>query len=74
MLDDLILRLRDIFNATIVVVTHELASIMAVGSNSIFLDAGSKTMIAAGPPRELLAGSKDARVINFLTRGKKKEP
>lgn len=68
----MILQLRDIFDATIVVVTHELASILAVGNNSVFLDGESKTMIAAGPPGDLLAGSRDPRVIQFLTRGKKK--
>ena len=38
LLDDLILELRDSLGATIVVVTHELASIFAIGNNSIFLD------------------------------------
>ncbi|MBU1869157.1 MAG: ATP-binding cassette domain-containing protein [Candidatus Omnitrophica bacterium] len=71
LLDDLILEIRDVLGATIVVVTHELASIFAVGSNSIFLDAESKTMIAQGAPKDLLADSKDSRVIQFLTRGKK---
>lgn len=71
MLDDLILQLRDTLGATIVVVTHELPSIFAVGDNSIFLDAESKTMIAVGSPRDLLANSKDPRVIQFLTRGEK---
>jgi phospholipid/cholesterol/gamma-HCH transport system ATP-binding protein len=71
MLDDLILQLRDTFDATIVVVTHELASILSVGNNSVFLDGESKTMIAAGNPRDLLANSSDPRVIQFLTRGKK---
>ena len=71
MLDDLILQLRDILGATIVVVTHELASIFAVGNNSIFLDQESKTMIASGDPKDLLNNSKDQRVIQFLTRGKK---
>ena len=71
MLDDLILQLRDTFDATIVVVTHELASILAVGNNSVFLDGESKTMIATGNPNDLLADSKDPRVIQFLTRGKK---
>jgi len=70
-LDDLIIQLRDTLGATIVVVTHELASIFAVGSNSVFLDMKSKTMIAQGSPKELLANSKDPRVIEFLTRGKK---
>ncbi len=68
-LDDLILELRDGLGATIVVITHELASIFAIGNNSVFLDAESKTMIAAGDPKGLLAGSKDPRVIRFLTRG-----
>ncbi len=69
MLDDLILQLRDTLGATLVVVTHELASIFAVVNNSVFLDAESKTMIAAGNPKELLANSSDPRVIQFLTRG-----
>jgi len=68
-LDDLILELRDVSGATIVIVTHELASIFAVGDNSVFLDAESKTMIATGEPKALLANSKDPRVIQFLTRG-----
>jgi len=68
LLDDLILQLRDSLGATIVIVTHELASIFAVGDNSIFLDPESKTMIASGSPRELLKNSDDPRVKNFLTR------
>ncbi|MEI8348997.1 MAG: ATP-binding cassette domain-containing protein [Candidatus Omnitrophota bacterium] len=71
LLDDLILQLRDTLGATIVIVTHELASIFTVGNNAIFLDAESKTMIASGNPRDLLAHSKDPRVIQFLTRGEK---
>jgi len=68
-LDDLILDLRDSLHATIVVVTHELSSIFAIGNNSVFLDGESKTMIASGNPRQLLAESKDPRVLAFLTRG-----
>jgi phospholipid/cholesterol/gamma-HCH transport system ATP-binding protein len=48
-LDDLILELRDSLGATVVVVTHELASIFAIGSNAIFLDDESKTITAQGP-------------------------
>jgi phospholipid/cholesterol/gamma-HCH transport system ATP-binding protein len=69
-LDDLILELRDGLGATVVIVTHELASIFAIGNNSVFLDETSKTMIAAGDPKILLADSKDLRVTQFLTRGK----
>jgi phospholipid/cholesterol/gamma-HCH transport system ATP-binding protein len=68
-LDDLILELRDGLGATVVVITHELASIFAVGNNSVFLDLESKTMIASGDPKVLLADSKDPRVTRFLTRG-----
>lgn len=68
LLDDLILELRDSLEATIVIVSHELASIFAVGDNSIFLDADSKTIIAQGPPNQLLESCQDQRVRKFLTR------
>lgn len=69
LLDDLIIELRDSLGATVVIVTHELASIFAIGTNSVFLDTDTKTMIAHGPPRQLLAESRDMRVRKFLTRG-----
>jgi len=68
-LDDLILELRDSLNTTIVVVTHELASIFAIGNNSVFLDSESHTMIARGDPHKLLAETEDPKVKEFLTRG-----
>jgi len=71
MLDGLILQLRDTLRATIVIVTHELASIFEVGNNSIFLDLESKTIIAKGNPKDLLDNSRDPRVVRFLTRGAK---
>lgn len=74
MLDDLILELRDGLGATLVIVTHELASIFAVGNNSVFLDAASKTMIATGDTKNLLANSKDLKVREFLTRGAEGNP
>src|SRR5215470_16091647 len=69
LLDQLILELRDSLGATVVVVTHELASIFAIGSNSVFLDPESRTMIASGNPKDLLEHSKDPRVQRFLRRG-----
>jgi phospholipid/cholesterol/gamma-HCH transport system ATP-binding protein len=74
LLDDLILELRDSLGATVAVVTHELASIFTIGNNSVFLDPESKTMIASGNPRELLAHSQDPKVIRFLTRAEKESP
>jgi phospholipid/cholesterol/gamma-HCH transport system ATP-binding protein len=69
LLDDLIIQLRESLGATVVVVTHELASIFAIGDNSMFLDPETKTMIASGHPRKLLAESEDIKVRKFLTRG-----
>jgi phospholipid/cholesterol/gamma-HCH transport system ATP-binding protein len=69
LLDDLILELRDSLGATVVMVTHELPSIFAIGTNSVFLDAETKTMIATGDPKVLLAECEDPRVRRFLTRG-----
>ena len=69
LLDDLILQLRDSLSCTFVVVTHELASLLSIGNNSVFLDPETKTMIARGKPRDLLEGSADPRVRRFLTRG-----
>jgi len=69
LLDELILELRESLGATVVIVTHELASIFAIGNNSVFLDPETKTMIAQGDPKKLLAESKDPKVISFLTRG-----
>lgn len=68
-LDDLILELRESLGATVVVVTHELPSIFAIGTNSVFLDPDTRTMIAGGPPRTLLETSTDPKVLRFLTRG-----
>ena len=71
LLDELILELRESLGATVVVVTHDLASILAIGNNSVFLDADTKTMIASGDPKKLLAESGDPRVVEFLTRGER---
>ena len=70
LLDELILELRSSLGATIVIVTHELASIFAIANNSVFLDAESRTQIATGDPHEMLANSKDPQVRKFLSRGR----
>ena len=71
-LDELILELNQSLGTTIVVVTHELDSIFTIGTNSIFLDAGSKTILAHGNPKELLKNPPNPEVYQFLTRGEKK--
>jgi phospholipid/cholesterol/gamma-HCH transport system ATP-binding protein len=68
-LDELILNLRDSLGITMVVVSHDLASIFAIGTHSIYLDVQSRTISASGPPKELLARTRDATLRSFLTRG-----
>jgi phospholipid/cholesterol/gamma-HCH transport system ATP-binding protein len=67
-LDELILELRNGLGATVVLVTHELPSIFAIANNSVFLDAETRTMIAAGDPKLLLKEGPD-QVRHFLQRG-----
>jgi len=69
LLDDLILELRDTLDTTVVVVTHELASIFAIGDNAVFLDVDTKTQLAIGDPKELRDSHPNYVVRNFLQRG-----
>ena len=68
-LDDLILHLSQSLGCTAIVVTHDLASILEIGTNSIFLDTDSKTIIARGSPRELIHQAEHPTVRDFLSRG-----
>ena len=73
-LDDLILRLRDSLGSTIVIVTHELASIFAVANNSIFLDTATRAQGATGNPTELRDHSENPAVRLFLRSGEESAP
>jgi phospholipid/cholesterol/gamma-HCH transport system ATP-binding protein len=68
-LDDLILEQRESAGTTIVLVTHELASIFALADNAVFLDGEQKTMIAQGKPSDLREGP-EPKVRAFLARGR----
>ncbi len=67
-LDELVLQIRDTFGTTIVVVSHELASIYGIADRVIMLDRAAKGIIAEGKPRELAERSRDPRVVEFLRR------
>ena len=69
LLDDLILELRESLGTTVVIVTHELASIFSIGNNSVFLDPVTKTQLATGNPNELRDHHPNFEVRNFLQRG-----
>jgi len=68
-LDELIQEVSESLGTTIVIVSHELASIFSIGTNGIFLDAETRRMIESGPPREMLERSTHEVVRRFLSRG-----
>lgn len=67
-LDDLILKIRDCFKTTIVIISHELTSIFSIGDRAIFLDAQTKTPLQIGNPKWLLSNGLPP-VQYFLSRG-----
>ncbi len=69
LLDELVVRLRDSLGTTIVIVSHELYSILSICDNSVFLDTETSTMLATGNPRLLRDESDNRQVREFLARG-----
>ena len=67
-LDELILQIRDTLGTTIVVVSHELASIFELADRVLMLDRTEQGIIAEGDPRTLAKTSRDPRVTEFLRR------
>jgi ABC-type transporter Mla maintaining outer membrane lipid asymmetry ATPase subunit MlaF/ABC-type transporter Mla maintaining outer membrane lipid asymmetry permease subunit MlaE/ABC-type transporter Mla MlaB component len=72
-LDELILEVRANFGTTIVVVSHELASIFGIADRVVMLDRTARGIIAEGRPAELAAASRDPRVTEFLRRTDRRE-
>jgi phospholipid/cholesterol/gamma-HCH transport system ATP-binding protein len=67
-LDELIRDLARSLGTTFVVVTHELASILAIGDRCIMLDKEAQGMIAEGDPRDLRDSSTHPTVRAFFRR------
>jgi len=67
-LDELVKQIRDTLGTTIVIVSHELASIFDIADRIIMLDSEVKGIIAEGDPRKLRDESGDRRVREFLNR------
>lgn len=67
-LDELIVALAKNLGVTIVMVTHELPSILRVADHCIMLDLAAGGIVARGAPRELAEGSTDPRVVAFFRR------
>ncbi len=68
-LDELILQLRDSLGTTVVVVTHELASIFAIADRAIFLDVSTRTTGGLGDPKDMRLHSPNENLRIFLNRG-----
>jgi phospholipid/cholesterol/gamma-HCH transport system ATP-binding protein len=68
-LDELLTLLNRDLGVTIVMVTHELASIRRVATDCVLLDAREHGAIATGAPRALEAESDDPRVRAFFRAG-----
>jgi phospholipid/cholesterol/gamma-HCH transport system ATP-binding protein len=64
-IDQLLLKLKEAFGITIIVVTHELASAFLIADRMVLLDKGS--IVANGRPTELQSSS-HPRVRQFLDR------
>lgn len=65
-IDDLIVGINETAGATIVIVTHELASIFRVAHRVIMLDKQAKGVIAEGKPRKLMKESDNPKVRQFF--------
>lgn len=67
-LDQLIVQVCSALDSTVIIVSHELPSILTIGTNCIFLDSESKTMLDSGSPKDLAIGSESEKVRQFLNR------
>jgi phospholipid/cholesterol/gamma-HCH transport system ATP-binding protein len=67
-LDETIRRIKQTLGTTIVIVTHELASIFAIADRVVMLDSDRKTIIAQGTPQELRDHAQDPEVRDFFNR------
>jgi len=69
-LDELILRLREAFGTTVVLVSHEIPSILRTADFCIYLDPETGTMSAYGPPKSFLQAGQSPKVHAFFTQAR----
>lgn len=67
-LDDLVLRIRDAYGTAVVLVSHELPSLLAVADRAIYLSAREKRPLETGSPREMRDSSPHREVRAFFAR------
>ena len=66
-LDALVMSLRDGLGMTVVLVTHELASLYSIADRMIFLDGEAHRPVALGVPAELARSATSEKVREFLS-------
>ncbi len=69
-LDELILRLREAFGTTIVLVSHEIPSILRTADFCVYLDPDTGTMGAYGPPKTFLQAGQSPKVHAFFSQAR----
>ncbi|MEH6464471.1 MAG: ATP-binding cassette domain-containing protein [Shewanella psychromarinicola] len=72
-LDHLIVQICQALDSTVIIVSHELPSILSIGTRCVYLDNQTNTMLDCGDPRELKLNSSQPRVRQFLNRADKVE-
>ena len=70
-LDELILELSNGLGATVVIVSHEVPSLIGICDDGVFLDAETKTAIAHGSPRALRDACDHPTVRAFMEAGRR---
>jgi phospholipid/cholesterol/gamma-HCH transport system ATP-binding protein len=71
-IDDLVLTLARAMSLSVVLVSHEIESVLRIADRCILLHKDARGIIAQGDPREL-AESDDARVRDFFNRPPRKQ-
>ncbi len=67
-LDQLVRDINAGMGTTMVIVSHELQSILSIADRIIMLDKTTKGIIAEGNPLEIREGSPDPKVLRFFNR------
>jgi phospholipid/cholesterol/gamma-HCH transport system ATP-binding protein len=67
-MDELILRVREAFGTTIVMVSHEVPSILRTADFCVYLDTETGRMGAYGPPKDFLSPDAHPRARAFFTQ------
>ena len=67
-LDETIVSIKKQLGTTVVIVSHELASIFSIADRAVFLDAQTRKQMEVGDPNQMIEQSPHPRVRQFLKR------